>query len=651
MLLKNNVEENFLPKVTMLWWKKVLIIKAVVVSIIVILFGVTVVYVKAYSDKVYPGVTVGKVGIGGLNFSQVKEFVEVFNNRLVKEGLTLSVNNSNTNDTTKVVLPILFDGDNSNELASWNSELIAEEAVKIGKEGNWWQKMISPWKVRFFGSQISAKLQWNENKITDELHSLLDALADEPHNANIVVENVNPLQYKLVSEKSGWMFDYFEIKEQIKTQLSNLELRPIEIFARQYVPKFDLAAVTKLTDKLSEVLKYGNLGLNYVDPQTKIRRDWIITSAEYSQWLEVTNDESGQAIFSLAREPVEKYLVNLRLSIDEPAKDAKFVVVNGKVKEFQGSRTGLSLNVEKSYEAIILAWNERNYRPAEINKTVSLAVDTVEPKVKMAEVNDLGIVDVVGVGVSSFKGSHTNRIKNIARAVELLNGALIKPDEEFSSLKYAGPFSLENGFLPEKVIKGNEIKLEVGGGMCQIGTTLFRMAMNSGMDITERRNHSLVVGYYADPVNGNPGTDATLYEPILDLKFKNDTGHYLLLQTEMDYKKLELKFTLWGANDGRKGWYTHPVVSKWIPSGTPITIVKEGLKPEEESCQEAYKGAVASFTYYRVTPAGEKIDRVFDSYYRPLPKTCLVAATSTPVVAPVEVPIDASAEILPIEPI
>jgi len=72
--------------------------------------------------------------------------------------------------------------------------------------------------------------------------------------------------------------------------------------------------------------------------------------------------------------------------------------------------------------------------------------------------------------------------------------------------------------------------------MCQIGTTLFRMAMNSGMDITARSNHSLVVSYYADPVNHNPGTDAALYEPILDLKFKNDTGHYLLLQTSIDYK-------------------------------------------------------------------------------------------------------------------
>ena len=68
--------------------------------------------------------------------------------------------------------------------------------------------------------------------------------------------------------------------------------------------------------------------------------------------------------------------------------------------------------------------------------------------------------------------------------------------------------------------------------MCQIGTTLFRMSMNSGMPIVQRVNHSLVVSYYADPVNGNPGTDATVYVPYVDFKFNNDTGNYLLLQTE-----------------------------------------------------------------------------------------------------------------------
>ena len=188
--------------------------------------------------------------------------------------------------------------------------------------------------------------------------------------------------------------------------------------------------------------------------------------------------------------------------------------------------------------------------------------------------------------------------------------------------------------LPEMVIKGREIKPEIGGGMCQIGTTLFRTAMNSGMPISERRNHSLVVSYYADPVNGNPGTDATLYEPNVDFKFINDTGGYLLLQTSIDYKKQELVFTFWGKSDGRKGSYTHPEVTKWIPAGEPQEIIVTTLKPGERKCQNAFRGAVTSFTYTIINSSSEKIERVFDSYYRPLPQICMVgaplASTSTP---------------------
>jgi len=271
---------------------------------------------------------------------------------------------------------------------------------------------------------------------------------------------------------------------------------------------------------------------------------------------------------------------------------------------------------------------ERNFHPLEAAKAVSVTVAVVEPNVKLSDINDLGIADVLGVGISTFRDSHTNRIKNIATAIKRLNGSLVKPEEEFSALKYAGPFTSENGFLPEEVIKGDKIKKEIGGGMCQIGTTLFRMAMNSAMPITERRNHSLVVGYYADPVNGNPGTDATLYEPILDFKFLNDTGSYLLLQTEIDYKRQQLTFTLWGRPDGRKGWYTHPTVSRWIPAGAPLPDIESAeLKPGERKCQNAFRGAVASFVYSRITSSSEKIDRTFESYYRPLPKICVVGKT------------------------
>lgn len=380
-----------------------------------------------------------------------------------------------------------------------------------------------------------------------------------------------------------------------------------------------------------DIFSYGELNLNYVSPQSEVRHNWAITTKNMADWMDVARDDKDNLIFILNEFEVKKYLDILRYEIELPPQDAKFSISpEGKVAEFQASKSGTKLNFDKSYTDINTAFKERNYHPATAIKTVSLTMDSVEPTTKNADSNNLGIAEIIGSGFSTFYDSHSTRIKNIANAVKRLNGTIIEPGEVFSAIKYAGPFTIENGFLPEAVIKGREIKDEVGGGMCQIGTTLFRMAMNSGMDIVQRSNHSLVVSYYADPTNHNPGTDAALYEPSIDLKFLNDTGSHLLLQTEIDYVQQKLIFTLWGKPDGRKGWYDPPKVSRWINSGEPETVLTTKLPYANKNCQPAYRGAVASFIYHRVAPTGELIDRVFDSYYRPLPQICMIKVDAIP---------------------
>lgn len=608
-------------------WKRPLKITAVFFLILLVVFGVVsgvaATYLKVYQGKIYPGVYAGHYHVGSMTRSDLDNFIETINNRLSKEGINLDV----TVDDKKTALRIdtVASGGEAAELVKLDSYALWQTAFEIGREGSWATRLFGPlyYRIHDINLNVPVKVDWLN--LMSLLKDNLDNKVDKPRNANVLIASFAPLNYSVVSEQSGLEFEYEKIIKQIQTNLSQLYLGNIPVTATQFEPAIKFADAQKASENLATVLEYGDLGLNYVDPQTKARRDWPLTSAQYGSWIEVIKDENQQPIFILNQEKVKTYLESLRPLVDRPAQDAKFSVdEKGKVKEFQGSQTGLTINADKTYADLNVIFKDRNYHPVQINKTVALSVDVAEPVIKMANANELGIEGVIGVGYSTFKDSHNNRIKNIAHAVQRLNGVLIKPDEEFSAIRYAGPFTTENGYLPEAIIKGTEIKNEVGGGMCQIGTTLFRMAMNSGMDITQRQNHSLVVGYYSDPVNGNPGTDAALYEPTLDLKFKNDTGHYMLLQTEIDYKKQQLTFTLWGKLDGRSGSYTHPLVKKWIPSGSPQEIKTEKLKPGEIKCQNAFRGAVASFTYTRFTPAGEKIDRVFDSYYRPLPKICTV---------------------------
>lgn len=626
--LENIIPEMPAKKGWPKWLKFSLAIFAILIILVVAAFGYSAYYVKKYVGQIYPGVYAGHYHLGGMSRDDLKNFIETLNNRLAKEGINLD---ATVNDKTKSIkLNTVSAGENSIELVKLDSYVLWQNAYVYGRSGNWFKHLFGPIYLSFKNQELLVPVKTDWISLLDILKGSLSHLADAPRNASIKITSFAPLSYNVVPETAGMVFDYNNIILKIQDNLSQLDFGNTEIVAQRFEPSVKFADAQMAVSNLTNILNYGNLGLNFIDPQTNIRRDWSLAPAQYSDWLNVEKDDSGQSIFILDKEKTKTYLESLRPLVDRIPKDAKFSVsADSKVKEFQASQAGLNFDTDKTFEDLNAAFKERNYHPVDSAKTVSLTVVTLDPTVKTADVNNLGIEDIIGTGYSTFHDSHSNRIKNITRAVERLNGTLIKPDEEFSAIKYAGPFTSENGFLPEAIIKGTEIKNEIGGGMCQIGTTLFRMAMNSGMDITQRQNHSLVVGYYADPVNHNPGTDAALYEPYLDLKFKNDTGHYLLLQTDIDFKKQQLTFTLWGKPDGRKGWYTHPEVKKWIPHGDKQEVQTDTLPVGVTKCQAAFKGAVASFDYSRITPDGQKIDRVFESYYRPLPEICMVGTGTT----------------------
>lgn len=615
------------------WPKIALIVFLCVFFLTVVKAGFLFGYREFYKNKIYPGVYAESFHIGGITREEARDLVENYNNRLVREGIDFSVIKI---DGERVDFKLNnLDAGDSQELVKVDGEQLVAQAFQIGRDGHWFSNLWRPVALRVVWPKVlNPAVVLDEMALREELKTYLAPLENGGRDANIKITNLETFSYEVVPEHAGGIFSYEEIAPLTRATVSGLSFAPIEIRQKEFQPTIVSDDAVKASENLSSLFSFGDLGLHFVNPQTKIRRNWNIGSAQYAEWLEVARDTDNNLIFILSEEKVKNYLDILRTDIDSPAQNAKFVVDNGRVKEFQASKTGLRLDLEATYQAINNAFKERNYRPDTVTKTVGLMVEMVEPQIKMTDVNNLGIEEIIGSGYSTFLDSHTNRIKNIANAVKLLNGTLIKPGEVFSANAYAGPYTLENGFLPEAVIKGREIKNEVGGGMCQIGTTLFRMAMNSGMDIVQRQNHSLVVSYYADPVNKNPGTDAALYEPTVDLKFLNDTGQYLLLQTEIDYEKQMLIFTLWGKSDGRSGSYTHPEVSKWIPYNKTVENILVSndplVKPGVTKCQTAYNGAVASFTYTRTTPDGTKIDRVFESYYRPLPKICLVGVEQIP---------------------
>jgi len=228
----------------------------------------------------------------------------------------------------------------------------------------------------------------------------------------------------------------------------------------------------------------------------------------------------------------------------------------------------------------------------------------------------LGIKELVGLGKSKFVGSIPSRIHNIKLAASKFNGILVKPEEIFSFNQILGEVSKETGYEQAYIIKEGQTVLGDGGGVCQVSTTLFRAALNTGLPILERQAHAYRVGYYEQ--DSPPGFDATVFSPSPDLKFKNDTPGHLLIQTKFDGNNKTLVFEIYGTKDNREVYISKPVISGTTPPPEDLYIDDPTL-PSGKIKQIDWKAWGAKVWFdYKVTRDNQEIfSKRFYSNYRP----------------------------------
>ncbi len=582
-------------------------------------------YGEGFRGKVLPGVRVGEISLSGMNEPELREYLHTMQQKLIDTGIQVTL--LTQEEKTITVRPRVILNDDFFELVT--IDIDAEISAIIGRHQNYsvLTRGFAALAGRIWPRQVKLHSVYvDKERLSGVISEKIAAYETPMENAQISILSLSPIRHIILDEKPGSVFDLSDIKEEIQASWEALRSPKIALSIELQEPEVTALDVENITDRLPHIIAAGPLHLVYTDEHEK-KKEWLLTVADIIDLLEVQNTPSSSFVFGFDLTSTTAYLQNVVApGIDKEPIEAKFSIgSSGKVSEFLGSSPGKSLDVARVYQQMNDLLIMRNNAKSTAGSEIVLLPDLVEPKVKTGDVNDLGISEVLGIGYSNYGGSPRNRIRNIRHAVKnKLNGLLIKPGEVFSLLGALKPFTLEAGYLPELVIKGDKIEPEIGGGLCQIGSTVFRAAMNSGFPIVERRNHSLVVSYYNDPRNGLPGTDATIYENAPDFKFKNDTGGHVLLTTQMDERTADLRFTFWGTSDGRKGSYSEPTVSKWIPHDETEYIETLDLEPGEEECQGAHNGAHASFTYFVERSDGAVDERIFESYYRPLPEICLV---------------------------
>src|SRR3989344_2950481 len=320
--------------------------------------------------------------------------------------------------------------------------------------------------------------------------------------------------------------------------------------------------------------------------------------------------------YTFSEENLIEELEPIRKAVHLDPQDAQFKLENNRVVVFQKSNEGQTLDIDSLKKEI-----RKNIKQLMTNReskilAMEVPMKILKPDVTTEEANNLGIVEEIGSGKSTFIGSIPNRVFNINLATSRINGVLIAPGDEFSFAKSIGDVSKFTGYKEAFIIQGGKTVLGDGGGVCQVSTTLFRAILNTGLPITERYPHAYRVGYYEQ--DSLPGFDATVYVPTVDLKFKNDTEKHILIQGYVDPINMSLTFILYGKKDGRKVAITKPTVTNVVPAPAPVYQDDPNLpKGVEKQIDFAAPGGKSVFSRTVTRDGHVIINDTFVSTYRP----------------------------------
>jgi vancomycin resistance protein YoaR len=382
-------------------------------------------------------------------------------------------------------------------------------------------------RLRLFGDDVSPKARYDGAKLRAELAAISRAV-DRPHHEAAL--ELRGLKVVVVPAQQGNVIDRRQAVRTILGALTSFQRNaPVTLPMRSDPPR-----VTAAT--LAPALREARIALSKPVRLTLGATAYRIPRWRIAEMLRLP--KNGAKELRIAGAGATAFFKRLEKVVNAPPKDAQFIVYANGVR-IQPSKDGRMLDVPKTADALLAS----ALRVLPARRTAAIVVGISHPKRTTEDAKKMGITGVVG-SYTTYYGGVPNRIHNVQLVSRLIDNHLIPPGKEFSFNGTTGERSADKGFLEAPVIINGELQTGLGGGVCQVSTTVFNSAYEAGLPITARTNHALYISHYPQ------GRDATVDYPSTDLKFVNDTDHWLLLRAFVSASSLTVN--LYGAPQHRK---------------------------------------------------------------------------------------------------
>jgi vancomycin resistance protein YoaR len=531
-----------------------------------------------HAERIFPAVTVAGVPVGGMPIHQAAVALADRADAIESSPITFIHDDQSWTATLRDVG------------VSIDANEALDRAVAYGREDSAFRRLRSVAALARSGEQLAMPISLDYKQLDRWFDEIDLGLGSPPRNASVEIQGTNVV---IVPEVDGVVVDRDRARAEVESQLLNLT--PIEA---------KLPVSTKIaTVRVADLEPARELLLRAMSNPIQISNAgglWTLPATDLAQFLrqDVVLGETGAAAIHLGldRDKLAAWLEErLGAAIETEPVDAEVGWNGERLVSVVTSVDGARLDAAKLAERV-----EGSFFGS--GGTVEAPVTHVKPTIDSANLDKFGITTLLGSGQSNYSGSSDGRSTNVEVGASLLNGTLIPPQSEFSFNGSIGWIDEDKGFVEAQVIDGEKIGKDIGGGICQVSTTVFRAAYLSGLPITEWWPHRFRIGFYEFD-GWKPGLDASILQPTedpatwADFKFENPSSHWMLIESWAD--GVNVVVNIYGADLGYDVESTGPTWGAKTQMLPPQEVVDDELDPGTVSLGQV-AGIGEELSHYRV---------------------------------------------------
>ena len=559
-------------------------------------------YSRMYAGRIFPGVAVGGVNLSGMSTEQA---AALLSERLdyPQRGKIVFQEGTQLWTASPAELGLTLD-----------TQTTALAAFNLGRTGSLAARMADQWRAWSGGVELAPWFVLDKRVAQNYLQGIASQV-DRP-----VIEatlGISGVEVVVNSGQVGRSLDVAAALTSLDAQLKTLTDGLIPLVANETPPVIlDATAQAELARQILS----APLNLRLPNAEPGDAGPWAFEPAALVQMLTINRvkTDSGESYqVGLSPDALKTFLLNIAPPLSRNPQNARFIFNDDtrKLEVIQPAVIGRSLDVDASLAQI-------NQQLLTGQHNIDLVMQTTSPAVTNdTTAESLGITELTSEYTSYFYGSDAARIQNITTAASRFHGVLIAPGATLSMADVLGDVSLDTGYAEALIIFGDRTIKGVGGGVCQVSTTLFRTAFFGGYQIDERWSHAYRVKYYEQTASGGhdenlAGLDATVFAPQVDFRFTNDSPYWLLMETYPGQHSLTWKF--YSTSDGRTvDWQTTGLENVVEPPDPLYEENPDLSKDEIKQVDWAVAGADVSITR-TVSRDGSIIhDDIFNTHYLP----------------------------------